>query len=257
MVSQAPHAHHRRIPPSRPSPAHTGASTRSPNPRAATQSRPPLPGVRFVEVRLAVPVDSPIQSRIQSPTERRPSLASVSSSGSVSPMLGQRPKSPYGFIPIRRDDRTSQLPHSPFSPSDFRKGVHSPSMMSFISDDTDETASMTLDTSSRMGSPSPYGSPAFSRGSPRPKTPTGRASPFAKGEEDPQRKNRIKTEMCMHYVNNRPCPFGANCTYAHGEEELQMTKLLDLDKAGLVDLETFRTKPCLTWVMTGSWYVTN
>jgi hypothetical protein len=59
--------------------------------------------------------------------------------------------------------------------------------------------------------------------------------------------------MCMHYANNRPCPFGANCTYAHGEEELQMTKLLDLERAGLVDLETFRTKPCLTWVMTGSW----
>jgi Zinc finger C-x8-C-x5-C-x3-H type (and similar) len=128
-------------------------------------------------------------------------------------------------------------------------------MMSYISDDTDETASMTLDTSSRMGSPSPYGSPTFSRGSPRPKTPTGRGSPFAKTEDDPLRKNRIKTEMCMHYVNNRPCPFGASCTYAHGEEELQMTKLLDLGKAGLVDLETFRTKPCLTWVMTGSWYV--
>jgi hypothetical protein len=45
----------------------------------------------------------------------------------------------------------------------------------------------------------------------------------------------------------------ADCTYAHGEEELQMTKLLDLHEAGLVDMALHRTKPCLTWVATGSW----
>jgi len=31
-----------------------------------------------------------------------------------------------------------------------------------------------------------------------------------------------------------------------------MTKLQDLHDAGLVDKETYRTKPCLTWIMTGS-----
>ncbi|KAL7567539.1 hypothetical protein ACA910_000145 [Epithemia clementina (nom. ined.)] len=72
------------------------------------------------------------------------------------------------------------------------------------------------------------------------------------GEDDLVRKTRLKTELCMHYRNGRPCPFGANCTYAHGEEELQMTKLMDLHDAGLVDVETFRTRPCLTWVATGS-----
>ena len=73
-------------------------------------------------------------------------------------------------------------------------------------------------------------------------------------EEDPVRKSRLKTEMCMHYENGTHCPFGANCTYAHGEEELQMTKLMDLHRAGLVELDTYRTKPCLTWISTGSWY---
>lgn len=74
-------------------------------------------------------------------------------------------------------------------------------------------------------------------------------------EEDPVRRSKLKTEMCMHYENSGTCPFGPNCTYAHGEEELQMTRLVDLHRAGLVDLETYRIKPCLTWVSTGSWYV--
>ena len=72
-------------------------------------------------------------------------------------------------------------------------------------------------------------------------------------EDDIVRKTRIKTEMCFHYANGRPCPYGADCTYAHGEEELQMTKLVDLHHAGLIDVESFRTRPCFTWIATGSW----
>lgn len=74
-------------------------------------------------------------------------------------------------------------------------------------------------------------------------------------EQDPTRKSRIKTEMCLHFINKTTCPFGANCTYAHGEEELQLTRLVDLHEAGLVDAATYRTVPCLTFVSTGSWYV--
>jgi hypothetical protein len=84
---------------------------------------------------------------------------------------------------------------------------------------------------------------------------SAKRSPRTVREEDPVRRSRLKTEMCMHYENGLSCPFGANCTYAHGEEELQMTKLVDLHRAGLVDLDTYRIKPCLTWISTGSWYV--
>jgi hypothetical protein len=92
-------------------------------------------------------------------------------------------------------------------------------------------------------------------------TPTYRGSPTKRRAlfsnsptEDSTRKQRIKTELCTHYASGKLCPFGDRCTYAHGEQELQMTNLMDLHRAGLVeDVETYRTKPCWTWVATGSW----
>lgn len=94
----------------------------------------------------------------------------------------------------------------------------------------------------------------YSIDSPVKKSQLFSSSPVTR-DDDPMRKSRVKTELCMHYIRNSPCPFGSICTYAHGEEELQLTKLMDLHRAGLVDCVTYRTKPCLTWVSTGSWYV--
>ena len=80
----------------------------------------------------------------------------------------------------------------------------------------------------------------------------GRKSPY-KIVDETVKRTRLKTELCMHLQNGRVCPFGDSCTYAHSYEELRKTKLVDLQAAGLIDIETFRTKPCFTWISTGSW----
>lgn len=69
---------------------------------------------------------------------------------------------------------------------------------------------------------------------------------------DPFRSAKVKTELCRHYGTKRGCPFGDKCNYAHGEHELKYTNLMDLDRAGLIDIEIYRTHPCFTWVATGA-----
>mmetsp|Transcript_21426 Transcript_21426/g.30013 ORF Transcript_21426/g.30013 Transcript_21426/m.30013 type:complete len:920 (+) Transcript_21426:531-3290(+) len=69
---------------------------------------------------------------------------------------------------------------------------------------------------------------------------------------DPFRSAKVKTELCRYYNTEKGCPFGDKCNYAHGEHQLKYTKLMDLERAGLVDIEVFRTHPCFTWVSTGA-----
>ena len=70
---------------------------------------------------------------------------------------------------------------------------------------------------------------------------------------DPFRSAKIKTELCRNYMSGKGCLFGNKCNYAHGVEELKYTTLLALEDAGLVDVHTYRTHPCPTWISTGSW----
>lgn len=69
---------------------------------------------------------------------------------------------------------------------------------------------------------------------------------------DPFRCAKVKTELCRHFNTDKGCSFGGKCNYAHGEHELKYTKLMDLERAGLVDIEVFRTHPCITWISTGA-----
>ena len=82
----------------------------------------------------------------------------------------------------------------------------------------------------------------------------GEPSPPAQNlRGDPFRSAKVKTELCRNFNTPRGCQFGDKCNYAHGAHELKLTKLMDLERAGLVDIEIFRTHPCLTWVATGAW----
>ena len=64
---------------------------------------------------------------------------------------------------------------------------------------------------------------------------------------------KYKVEICRHFSSTGNCPFGARCTYAHGEKDLMPRTLVDLDELQLVDKETYRCHPCFDHIATGHW----
>lgn len=202
--------------------------------------------------------------------------------------------SPYDFVPIKEERPSGRFTPPVYhkngattSPS-MRSVLTEDTVSESWGDDSfgmmrwnSSPVNSTFRVSPRMKSP------------PGKKSPFKQVTTTTTSDDELNRKTRIKTEMCMHYKNGRMCPFGSGmliplpctgffvvfvgnlcphllffflffpflildpteCTYAHGEEELQMTKLWDLHEAGLVDKETYRIKPCFTWISTGSWYV--
>jgi len=70
---------------------------------------------------------------------------------------------------------------------------------------------------------------------------------------DPHRQAKVKTELCLYYLKDLPCPFGERCNYAHGWDELRFKKLKELERNGLIpNASQYRTHPCLNWITTGS-----
>ena len=192
------------------------------------------------------PVSPPFEMKKVSPTPTVLTVTTLDSAGSSFSMSSEE-KSSLPYIPTRPSEMSS-LQRALWIP---------PRSIAVCQIMNSGRATPSRHLSGLSGSFSPAGkySPTGSY-SPAP-SPASRKALFspARVEHDPIRKSRLKTEMCLHFINNTSCPFGANCTYAHGEEELQLTKLMDLHEAGLVDVATYRTVPCLTFVSTGSWYV--
>ena len=67
--------------------------------------------------------------------------------------------------------------------------------------------------------------------------------------DDPDKKAKVKTELCKYFIQGNLCPLGYKCNFAHGKHELRSKKLMDLK----VDFATYRTQSCFDWVATGSW----
>ena len=64
----------------------------------------------------------------------------------------------------------------------------------------------------------------------------------------------FKTELCKaHFSIGRVCNFGQNCFYAHSESELKFRTLYARANRGLIDIDTYQTRPCFSFLSTGSW----
>ena len=186
---------------------------------------PPSPHGRISPTNIRRPVPSR-SSRIPSPSihsieilhdgndDGMTSPVTVASRGWNSPRSSSR--SPYDFVPIQEDRNNNNNNHAGrYTPPVYHKhGTTSPSMRSVLTEDTvseswgDDSFGMM-----RWNSSSPANS-TF-RASPRVKSPLGKKSPFKQvtttttADDELNRKSRIKTEMCLHYMNGRMCPFGS------------------------------------------------
>lgn len=64
----------------------------------------------------------------------------------------------------------------------------------------------------------------------------------------------FKTELCKaFFAPDRTCTFWPNCLYAHSYDELKFRTLYERANSNLLDIDTFQTRPCFTFVSTGSW----
>lgn len=71
--------------------------------------------------------------------------------------------------------------------------------------------------------------------------------------DEPEKKIIVKTELCRAILEGKSCKFGDKCNFAHTEDELKFRTLLERHEAGLIDKDTYRTRPCLDQIMTGDW----
>lgn len=233
------------------------------------EDSPPTRSARYVDVRLAITNDAAFPSGN--------ALAGYHGTAHNMPppaekMTGNSPSSSYTFVPLDSSHAfneslstlcsINEFEESFCSPLDYRKSAISPAFTAATLDSSEHTLnshrSVTI-LEEEFCHPVPSLSPistVISTGGPPYKTTEAmrRArSPFLQNYDSAYREKRAKTELCMHWKQRATCPFGSGCKYAHGKSELQKRLLVDLCAEGLADGETYRTKPCLMWVSTGSW----
>lgn len=68
-----------------------------------------------------------------------------------------------------------------------------------------------------------------------------------------EREKLLKIGLCLSFPNIYECKFGSKCNYAHSYEEMSLNTLVARHVEGLIDMETYRTRPCFDYVATGDW----
>lgn len=68
-------------------------------------------------------------------------------------------------------------------------------------------------------------------------------------------KQKFKTQMCKHYIDDNECPLKQFCQFAHGPEDLRqpndpLPKNFGKSALGAVH-SNFKTEPCKNWTQTG------
>ena len=174
---------------------------------------------------------------------------------SINPVSPVGVNSPAGFVnfmsPIQQTEQARQS-HTPILPveTSLERPLSAPSIGTAASESTDSSSRARQKRNRRT----PTQRRARMSMSPDICVQVGSRSPPPQNlRGDPFRSAKVKTELCRNFMTAKGCPFGDKCNYAHGEHELKYTKLMDLERAGLVDIEIFRTHPCPTWIATGAW----
>lgn len=176
---------------------------------------------------------------------------------SINPVSPVGVNSPAGFVnfmsPMQQTEQARQL-HTPIPPEETssERPLSAPTIGIVASSESTDSSSRARQKRNRRTTPTQR----------KVRTPISletcvqvgsRSPPPQNLRGDPFRSAKVKTELCRNFMTAKGCPFGDKCNYAHGEHELKYTKLMDLERAGLVDVEIFRTHPCPTWIATGSW----
>ena len=76
-----------------------------------------------------------------------------------------------------------------------------------------------------------------------------------KFRDNPEKRNFIKTELCGTFPHVEMCIYGRQnkCNFAHSYDELRLKTMFERSDVGMLDIATYRTRPCFDFIATGDW----